>query len=129
MPETTQAVPSLSHARRCVPVRANKQTKKLSNRVPETTTQAVPSLSRARRCVAVRANKQKKNFKTACQKKQPHRPFLRSHVRARTCVAVRGEKKKRTNTLKPLARNNHTGRSFALACPYVRGRTCKPKKK
>ena len=32
--------------------------------------------------------------------------------------------KKNKKTFKPLARNNHTGRSFALACPYVRARTC-----
>ena len=72
---TTQAVPSLSRARTCVPVRAwpyvqkKKQTnKKLSNREPETTTQAVPLLSHARTCVPVRANPKKtKNFQTTTQ--------------------------------------------------------------
>ena len=45
-------------------------------------------------------------------------------VRARTCVAVHAKKKK---TFKLCARNNnHTGRSFALACPYVCGCTCVP---
>ena len=63
------------------------------------------------KCVAVRAKK--KNFQTACQKQQPHRPFLCSHM------PVCAKKQKLSN--------NHTGHSFALACPYVRGRTCKPK--
>ena len=65
---------------------------KLSNRMPETTTtQAVPSLSHAR-----------------------------------TCVVVRAKHKTLKKTFKPRSgNNNHTGRSFALACPYVRGRTCK----
>ena len=68
--------------------RTCKQTKKLSNRVPETTTtQAVLSFSRARTCVAVHAkNKNKKNFQTASQKRQPHRPFLRSRVLATTTL-------------------------------------------
>ena len=43
-------------ARTCMAVRAKKNKKKNSNRVPETTTtQAVPSLSRGRMCMAVRA--------------------------------------------------------------------------
>ena len=74
---------------------------------------------RAHTCVAVRAKKTK-NFQTVSQKQQPHRPFLRSRV------AVRAKKNKKT--FKPRARNNnHTGCSFALACPYVHGRTCQPK--
>ena len=31
---------------------------------------------------------------------------------------------KKKKTLKPLARNKHTGLSFALECPYVHGHTC-----
>ena len=71
--------------------------------------------------VSVRAKR--KNFQTVCQKQQPHRPFLRSRMSLRAWPYV--QKKK---TFKPRARNNnHTGRSFALVCPYVRGRTCKKK--
>ena len=42
------------------------------------------------------------------------------------CPYVRGDTcKKKQKTFKPRARNNnHTGRSFALTCPYVHGRTC-----
>ena len=35
----------------------------------------------ARTCVAVHAKKINNNFQTACQKQQPHRPFLRSRKR------------------------------------------------
>ena len=154
MPETTttQAVPSLSHAHTCVAVRANppkkknnfknacqkqphrpflrsrmpvRAKKKLSNRMPETTTQAVPLLPRARTCKKKKnLNKKLSNQAEArSQKQQPHRPFLRSHVPVRACPYLRGRTWKK-NTLIPLARNNHTGRSFALACPYVRDRAC-----
>ena len=46
-------------------------------------------LVRAHTCMAVRGKKQK-NFQTACQKQQPHRPFLRSHVPVRACPYMRG---------------------------------------
>ena len=60
-----------------------KKNKKLSNSVPETTTtQAVPSLSRARTCKKLFFL----NFQTTSQKRQPHRPFLRSRVLVTTTL-------------------------------------------
>ena len=84
-------------------------------------------------CVAVRTWQyvQKKKIHTGCQKQQPHRPFLRSRMPVRAWLYVRGRTcKKKNSTFKPRARNNnHTGRSFALTCPYVCGRTCKKTQK
>ena len=59
-------------------------------------------LVRARKCVPIRAwpyvQKNPKNFQTACQKQQPHKPFLRSHVPVRAWPYVQKKTKKNFQT-------------------------------
>ena len=70
---------------------------------------------RARTCVAVRAKK-KKNFQSACQKQQPHRPFLRSRKRRLDWGIVFIYK--RAKEIKKLLEYSKSSLSGSSACPY-----------